>query len=211
MPEAQPSPSTDKNFGCILAVVIGIGLLVWIANSGSSSSSSSGNSSDPTTNATLNETEAAVATPPLPLDRSAALHGTAQFKMVAAQHVPGSSEIFSHNCYEALAKPFNWHQLDRCGGYDALAVRWTEMNEDTAGDDDLSYFQSETAATRYTRAALTGGLKVEEADQRWSAIQNIAAKSRLAAPKPPEVVLPLDGSSDENLSDGDAQNGAAAE
>jgi hypothetical protein len=130
--------------------------------------------------------------------------------MVAAEHVPGSSEIFSRNCYEALGKPFDWHQLDRCGGYDALAVRWTEMNEDTAGQDDLSYFQSETAATRYAQAALTGGLKVEEADQRWSAIQKIAAKSRLAAPKPPEVVLPPDGSGEQNLSNGDAQNPAAA-
>lgn len=210
MPEAQPSSSADKNFGCILAAFVGIGLLTWIANSGNFGNTSAGNSSEASSSAKLEATDAAVATPPLPLDLSAARHGTAQFKMVAAEHVPGSSEIFSRNCYEALGKPFNWHQLDRCGGYDALAVRWTEMNEDSAGDDDLSYFQSETAATRYTRAALTGGLKVEEADQRWSEIQKIAAKSRLAFPKPAELVLQPDGSSEQNLSDGNAENAAAA-
>jgi len=211
MPEAQPSSTIDKNFGCILAAFIGIALLVWFANSGSSNSSASSNSSDPTATANLEEPEVAVATPPLPLDPGAALHGTAQFKMVAAEHVPGSSEIFSRNCYEALGKPFNWHQLDRCGGYDALAVRWTEMNEDTAGGDDLSYFQSEAAATRYTKAAIAGGLKAEGADHRWSTIQKIAAKSRLAVPKPPpEALAQPDGNNEQNPSDDNAQNAASA-
>jgi hypothetical protein len=210
MPEAKISPSTEKNIGCILAVFVGIGLLIWIASSGNSGSSSAGNSSYAPANVKLEAADAAVATSPLRVDLGAARHGTAQFKMVAAEHVPGSSEIFSRNCYEALGKPFNWRQLDRCGGYDALAVRWTAMNESVAGDDDLTYFQSETAATRYTRAALDGGLQVDEANERWSTIQGVAAKSRLAAPKPVEPLPQADESSEQNTFGGDAQNAGTA-
>lgn len=97
--------------------------------------------------------------------------------MVAATAVPGGSEIFSRNCYEALGKPLDWYQLDRCGAYDALAARWTDENSDVAGQDDLTYFQSETAATRYLHAATAGGLSAADADNRWEALKAMALKA----------------------------------
>jgi hypothetical protein len=121
---------------------------------------------------------------PLPLDKSAAQRGYAQFRLVAASHVSGGSEIYSENCYAALRQPFDWHQLDRCGAYDALAVRWTEQNDSVAGNDDLTYFQSEAAATRFLRTATSAGLAADQADQRWATLQKMALHVRIPTSAP---------------------------
>lgn len=183
MIEQKRSPQSDNSFKWILAAIVGIGFLVWVVSLGGTNTDAVSTGTPQTTDAkpALESSQAAL-TPaqPMPLDRSAAQRGYRQFQVIAAAHVPGGSEIFSQNCYEALGKPFDWHQLDRCGAYDALAVRWTEENDNVAGNDDLTYFQSETAATRYLQAATSGGLPADVADTRWAALQNMALKARLS-------------------------------
>jgi len=202
----------------ILAAAGGIGFVAWMANLDSKSATvattPSAQSSE--TNSTLESSEAALSPPPpLPLDQSAARRGYAQFRMIAAAQVPGGSEIFSQNCYDALSKPFDWHQLDRCGAYDALAVRWTEDNDGAAGNDDLTYFQSETTATRYLNAATSGGLPADQADVRWAALQTMADKARLATKAAEPQAAPMDTDKDGDdvarAGDGssDAGNGVA--
>jgi hypothetical protein len=137
---------------------------------------------------------AAAPAAPMPLDSSAAQRGYAQFRAVSALGADGSAQIYSRNCYDALGKSFDWHQLDRCGGFDALASRWTDESE---GVDSgaMSYFQSEAAATRFLQVATANGLPATDADERWARIQAMAQKTRPAsAPRP--AVEAVDNDSD---------------
>ena len=202
MIEPKQSPPSDNPLKWILAAVLGIGSVVWVANLGSTNNAASSASTPQSidSNSTLESTEATLTpAPPLPLDPSAARRGYGQFQMIAAAHVPGGSEIFSQNCYDALGKPFDWHQLDRCGAYDALAARWTEENDSVAGNDDLTYFQSEVAATRFLKAAASGGLPADQADIRWATLQSMALKARLVekAAEPEAATMDADQDGDE--------------
>lgn len=174
-----------KSFGWVLAGIIFIGVMVWV------SSSPSATEGDNTTSATSvaapesSDTNlvAAGPPPPSPLDRSAAQRGYAQFRKLAGLSADGSAQIYSRNCYEAIGKVFDWHQLDRCGGFDAIASRWTDEAE-AVDADALSYFQSETAATRFLQAAASNGLSGAEADQRWARIQAMAQQAKIGIKHP---------------------------
>ena len=190
-----------KPLGWILAAGLGFGFLIWVA-----SANDSGSSANNTMNADMNvavdantATEAAP-TAPLPLDVSAAGRGYGQFRLVSAVHDSASPQIYSRNCYDALGKAFDWHQLDRCGGFDALAARAIEQ-DDSADDDEVTYFQSEAAATRFLQAATTAGLDTTEADERWSKLQQMALKAKL--PKAAVSQEPLGSATDagENAAD----------
>ena len=138
---------------------------------------------------------------PLPLDASAVNRGAGQLKIVASLDLPGSRQIFSQNCYDALSKTFDWHQLDRCGGFDALAVRWIETN--TASEGEAEYFQSEAAATRFLSAATANGLVGGEADVRWANLE--ASVRKVVLPRPPAVA---NGDSDTDVAmDGETSEG----
>lgn len=130
--------------------------------------------------AAANLDSAAEAAAPLPMDASAVQRGASQLRLVASLDLPGSRQIFSQNCYDALAKQFDWHQLDRCGGFDALAVRWIEQSTSLT-EGELEYFQSEAAATRFLTAATTNGLAGSDADIRWAALASSTRK--LALPR----------------------------
>lgn len=171
------APSTEESsvFGYVI-----MGLIVVLFVGASSCSKGDDQSSSWATDGNYEQTaenlEAATeATAPLPMDPSAVRRGASQLKLIASLDLPGSSQIFSQNCYDALAKAFDWHQLDRCGGFDALAVRWTEQSA-TVGESELEYFQSEAAATRYLTIATTNGLAGSEADIRWSNLESAARK-----------------------------------
>jgi hypothetical protein len=123
---------------------------------------------------------AAEASAPLPMDVSAVQRGASQLKLVALLDLPNSRQIFSQNCYDALDKKFDWHELDRCGGFDAMAVRWVDQSA-SLGDDEIAYFQSEAAATRFLAAATANGLVGRDADIRWATLESSTRK--LALPR----------------------------
>jgi hypothetical protein len=145
-------------------------------------------------------------TEPLPLDASAVNVGAGQLKLVAALDLPGSRQIFSQNCYDSISKKFDWHQLDRCGGFDALAVRWIETR--TVGESELEYFQSEAAATRFLSAATANGLAGGEADVRWANLE--ASVRKLALPRP-AVVANEDTDADVVMDDEPTEDDGAGE
>lgn len=193
-----------KPLAWILAGVLGLGFVVWLG--GNDSGASSNNVMNVDMNAEVDSNAAMAVTPdePLPLDVSAAQRGYGQFRAVSALHDTASPPIFSRNCYDALGKAFDWHQLDRCGGFDALAARAIEQ-DDSADEDELAYFQSETAATRFLQAATTAGLDTTVADERWARLQRMALKARL--PKaavqqeaPADLTKADDNATESNLS-----------
>jgi len=177
-----PDKGTNR-FGWILAGIVGIGIIAWIGSSGTNTTTSAPTTTSPDNAVGLEDAEAnlsvAAPAPPMPLDVSSAQRGYAQFRKLSTLGADGSAQIYSRNCYDALGKAFDWHQLDRCGGFDALATRWTDEGQ---GVDmgALSYFQSETAATRYLQVASANGLPPTDADQRWAKILSMAQKTRLS-------------------------------
>jgi hypothetical protein len=188
-----PPDKSANGFGWVLAGIAGIGLIAWIS-SGSNTNSSATTTTASNDAADLENAEANLSTPtpapPMPLDVSAAQRGYAQFRKLSSLGGDGSAQIYSRNCYDLLRKTFDWHQLDRCGGFDALASRWADEGDSVDGDA-LTYFQSEAAATRYLQVASANGLPATEADQRWAKLQSMAQKTRLSS-APKMVLEPMD-------------------
>jgi hypothetical protein len=106
--------------------------------------------------------------------------------------------VYSQNCYDALGRAFTWRKLDRCGGFDMLAVRAIDdAAAPPAGERD--YFQSEAAAGRYLAAATSAGEPAEEADLRLSQLQ--ARTARESAPAPRQEAVANDSADDNTVSD----------
>lgn len=107
-------------------------------------------------------------TPP-PLDVSAVDRGGMQAQAVSRLDLVGGEETYSRNCYDLVSSNFDWHELDRCGGFDATVARWNEA----AGmaSDPSDYFNSETTASRYLAQATGHDLAATDADQRWEAVK----------------------------------------
>lgn len=183
-----------KTVGWIIAGVIGVGVVASVVGSGNDRPAA-----DPVTSTDF-ETSAdnllapTQPEPPLPLDKSAVKRGQTQLKLVAGLDLSGAAKIFSQNCYDAVSRKFDWHQLDRCGGFDATAGRWTEDHL-TVTTDETNWFQSESAAARYLNAATSNGLSPSEADIRWEAIELASSTVSRASQS---VVLDDDFSEDRN-------------
>jgi len=178
-----PHQQSDKGSGWGFGIVLGLILLfVAFCSSQQSRVADLNVTSDELASATTNAAEPEAADTPLPLDRSAMIRGAKQLQVIARLDLPGSRQIFSQNCYDALAKAFDWHQLDRCGEFDAMAVRLADVDENMSVEE-LEYFQSENAATRYLGAATGHGLDGGEADVRWAALETGAQGFRLPTRK----------------------------
>lgn len=133
----------------------------------------------------VNDVASEQSSEPLPLNSSAVRRGSNQLVIVAKLQSNGASRIFSLNCYDAVNKTFDWQQLDRCGGFDALASRWVEEGANASLSTQV-YFQSEGAAGRYLAAATGHGLAPEQADLRWEQIK-AAARKAPGPPRPPVI------------------------
>ena len=169
-----------------------LGLIVFLFIVGSSCSKQDTETNASAASENLQETadildSAAEAGEPVPLDASALRRGAAQLRSVASLDLAGSRQIFSRNCYDSLAMKFDWHQLDRCGGFDSMAVRWADQGADLS-DDELAYFQSEAAATRFLAAAIANGMAAGDADLRWANLDSAARKLAL----PTQVIAASD-------------------
>jgi hypothetical protein len=171
----QPQGSGAKWLGWGVAGIVGLGILASISSEPSPKPLTNLSAQSDGTGESANEAEQAS---PAELDAQAMNKGARQFKMVAKLNLPGSSLIFSQNCYDSLDKSFDWKQLDRCGGFDELAARWAEES-DQPTSEELTYFGREQAATRYLAAATTHGLETSDADKRWERIGSAVAKLSL--------------------------------
>ena len=189
----MPAPEQDdgKTLGWIIAGVIGFGVIASVVGSGNDRPAADPIASSDYETAADNLLAPAQPETPLPLNKIAVKRGQTQMKLVVGLDLSGAAKIFSQNCYDALSRKFDWHQLDRCGGFDATAGRWTEDHLAVTGAE-ADWFQSESAAARYLNAATSNGLPPSEADIRWEAIA-LASRS-VSLPSQP-VVLD-DGSSE---------------
>lgn len=189
----------DNQLGCFVLGVLGLGALIWIGSASKDETSNASMAINSPETETLTDSNTVEPATPAPLDTALAGRGYSQFRKIAALKVDGSAQIYSRNCYDAVEKSFDWHQLDRCGAFDALAVRWVDQGE-TTDNDAFSYFESETAATRYLKLASEKGLAPEEADKRWARLQGLAQKAKLPISAP---ILPAPSITDDETDGGD--------
>lgn len=173
-----PEQNSDKPLGWVVLGIVAFAGIAAAISSGDDSVPTDTSANQVLEGAGTNEIAAEQRAVPIPLDKSAVQRGQAQLKMVARLALADATKIFSQNCYDALAKKFDWSQLDRCGSFDALARRWMESSF-IASDQELSWFHSETAATRYLTAATANGLLPGDADVRWAEIELSSTKQAL--------------------------------
>jgi hypothetical protein len=182
---APATKDPQSGFGCgliCLIIVLGLAMSYCSKNDGASSSTTA---PDTYEQAADNLEAAAEVAEPASLNAVAVRKGSSQLRLMTGLDLPNAPQIFSKNCYEALSKRFNWTQLDRCGGFDAAAVRLIEV-EPSASGSELEYFEPEIAAGRYLTAATGNGLAASLADERWAALEGLAR--RVAPAKTVEAV-----------------------
>ncbi len=192
MPTPAPKPpgSPPDNAGAVAVGLLVVGFVfLLLVNQCSSRDDSANNMASNALDTNMTLEEPASAPPPVePLSAASVAGGMAHLRMAfAAEAFPGAM-IYSQNCYDALSRQFSWARLDQCGGFDMLAVR--SMNDADTGDltDEVGYFESEAAATRYLAAATAAGEDASEADNRLAALQAQSGRARLVAPaSPPDL------------------------
>lgn len=161
----------------VIGGVIGLAIMASQCSQTPATTSNSQVSSDVSTE-TSNSSAVDVGAP-ASLAQSAIQRGAAHFRLIASTGIDDAAEIYSQNCYDALEKAFDWRHVDRCGGFDMVAVRWAE-SDTGATVDAMTYFGSETAAGRYLAAATTNGQDPTDADLRFEQLRASARKHVLA-------------------------------
>jgi hypothetical protein len=174
--------ASEDNGSCLGLGLVGVIIALAIAGSNCSkrAAPATDTASDSSDFALGNNDAAAAPDPPLPMDGSAVQRGAQHMKLVARLASPGTAQIYSQNCYDALAQAFDWHQLDRCGGFDAMTLRWLDVTTDVTAEE-LAWFQPETVAGRYLAAASAHGQLPDQADARWAGLE--ARVSQLPLPQ----------------------------
>jgi hypothetical protein len=203
--ESTPTPQ-ESNTGCWLVVII-ISLILALSYCGKT-----GESPEAVADFADSTAPSLPAAPVIDeLSPSDVRMGVSHFGVVAQASVTGGAQIYSTNCYAALAKTFAWPMLDRCGGFDQAAVMMAERDGSYFDEGELSYFESETSAGRYLSAAINGGIDSDAADLRLAELQSISKKMSLpkkavTIPAPSQVeepaideTVPEEGVADETV------------
>lgn len=137
------------------------------------------------------------------LDKAAVRRGEAHMALAAAKEGLAGEMIYSQNCFDALAHAFAWAKLDACGAFDADAAQTLDDDPTTSGPE-TAWFQSETAAGRYLKAATSAGLAADAADARLADLQARVARAHKPKPKLTSTPTP---SAVESLTPGDNPEG----
>jgi len=181
------SPSNGWTAFLVIAV---ISILVLASSKCSSDQGTSGAASSEASNAAQQAIGSAIAAqaPPSvePLNFVSVKKAGVHLKAVQIEGLPGEM-IYSQNCYDALSRQFSWSKLDACGAFDMGAVQALGDDEAAGNEKEVEWFQSETAAGRYLKAAVSAGEDADEADVRLSDLQARVAKVQ---PKPTKEATP---------------------
>jgi hypothetical protein len=176
-------------------VLLGLVAIVFAIGKCSSSSNDAGGSATSTVasnaqQAIASAVQAQSPTPLLPLSRLAAFRGAGRVSLTSREGLAGEM-IYSQNCYDALGRAFSWAKLDECGAFDAEAVLSLGDDVSQGESTEEAWFQSETAAGRFLKAATAAGEDADDADARWSELQALVGKKHKAPlPTPPSSVTP---------------------
>lgn len=187
-----------SNQGCgwalgALGLVAMIGLVAQCGKVASSNMSNPASASyNQMADAIGNSISAQDKAPPEPLSQASIRAGAADYRVaIAAENLSGAM-IYSQNCYDALAGQFSWSQLDRCGAFDMMTVKLMPEDAESGMDKETAYFDDETAAERYLKAATSAGEPADGADARLAGLQARTARLPGIKPKPIPTLVPDD-------------------
>jgi hypothetical protein len=185
-PNAETRPASgDARLGW--GVVIGIIFIIAVIGQCSTRNHVTDNSATAANFATDMSNAVAAQGPPAapePLNAASISRGAAHLRTAFAAEGFSGAMIYSQNCYDALARQFAWAKLDQCGAFDALTARSIADADMTGLDNEIGWFQSETAAQRYLAAAIGAGQPAAEADRRLSDLQSRVEHSRTVGRRP---------------------------
>ena len=131
----------------------------------------------------------AAQTPPAPLALSPAAvrRGTTRVALAGREGVAGEM-IYSQNCYDALGRAFSWRKLDECGGFDVEGGLGLADEQAATPTTEAAWFEPETAAGRYLKAATAAGLEAGQADERLAGLQRqVGSRHKGPAAKPADL------------------------
>ena len=183
---SNPARSANSNVGCW---VIGAIVALVFAMSQCSSSTKNGASSSATDSAATSPEAVATAIatqspPPVAALDKASVHKGAHDVGIAAKEGLAGEMIYSQNCYDALGHGFSWKKLDQCGAFDISASEALGDQDDPGATKEVEWFQSETAAGRYLKAAIAAGQDPDAADSRLDALKSSITASLPKSTKP---------------------------
>lgn len=206
-PSGQPGEKPGgKSLFVAGAFIVGLALMI---NKCSGPSSTTPNVAELATQAPeVISTAVATATiPPVaPLSSAATRKGTKHVRLIAVEGLAGEM-IYSQNCYDALTRNFSWAKLDTCGAFDIAAADLAAEAETSGSIAENAWFQSETAAERYLKAATSAGEAPEEADVRLGDLQAAVSRLRPSPRKNDEASELRDEGETVGEAEGDARSG----
>jgi hypothetical protein len=177
------APPTSSNAGCIWLAVAAIAVACFAIGKCSSpdTGKTASNASVP-----VNEAQQAIGNaiaaqqpaPVVPLSKASVSHGIAYLRLASGAEGLAGEMIYSQNCYDALSRHFSWAKLDVCGAFDADAAQSLGDSDATGYEKETAWFQSETAAGRYLKAATAAGEDADEADTRLSDLQAVVSRGQ---------------------------------
>lgn len=172
-----PGPVSPKNGGGALWIFGAIALVALVIASQHSSPTTGTADGNQTISADMGNAQQALVSavaaqkPPTPaaLSPTAVRRGAGRVSL-AGREGPGGEMIYSQNCYDVVGRAFSWSKLDECGAFDAEAAR-SLADDASAMPTEVAWFDTETAAGRYLKAATAAGLEATSADERLSDLQ----------------------------------------
>lgn len=201
---SNPAGSANSNIGCwvigaIVALAFAISQCSWSTKNGASSSATDSAATSPEAVATAIATQSP---PPVAaLDKASVRKGARDVGIAAKEGLAGEM-IYSQNCYDALGHSFSWKKLDQCGAFDISASDALGDQYEPGATKEVEWFQSETVAGRYLKAAIAAGQGPDAADSRLDDLKAGVSTARPKASKP-KTEVPIAGRSDPNASESD--------
>jgi hypothetical protein len=180
------------------ALIGGVLLIAYLVGPPSTQVSTNYNGSTAATLPTDVSPAPAPAPPPVEaLSRASITRGTSHYRAATGAEGLLGGRIYSENCFAALSRSFSWAKLDQCGAFDIAAARAAEEAFDSP-TAVLDYFGSETAATRYLRAATAAGAAPGAADERYGSLASATPRRRqVQAAAPAEEITDISDSTSE--------------
>lgn len=174
----------NSSTGCAILAVIAVVCVVALTTSKCSPSGTSNGAVTEENNTAQRAIGTAIAAQVPPevaaLSLTSIKKGEAHLKAALVAGLPGEM-IYSQNCYDALSRQFSWKKLDVCGAFDLAAVQALGDDEAPGFEKEAAWFQSEAAAGRYLKAAVSAGEDSSEADVRLNDLEARVSKVRVPA------------------------------
>ncbi|NMN04822.1 MULTISPECIES: hypothetical protein [unclassified Novosphingobium] len=184
---AGSQPPNKRDNGVFVVGFVVLCLLAWaIGQCSGSASEPHDATSEAAPEAIASGVTSQVRQPVMPIDRASVKLAIKRFALAAHSEGLSGEMIYSQNCYDALTRQFSWAKLDACGAFDQAAVQVLADAAAVTSGPEAKWFESETSAGRYLKAAIGAGEDPGRVDFRLRDLQAMVRSIQPAAPQATE-------------------------